>query len=129
VRDEHVKDSAQDVTQDVAGDVFGAAEDESLNAFIVERAIFQRPHAALGQYVKDEHLKDAAEGVVEDVPQDVAKDLAFGARAARTLLATPPPPPPPSLCSSRTRAEIWAQLGSSVTFARAVGKRFRGSRA
>ena len=34
------------------------------------------------------------------VPQDVAKDLAFGARAARALLATPPPPLP-FLCSSR----------------------------
>ena len=33
--------------------------------------------------------------------QDVAQDLAFGARAARALIATTPPPPPPSLCSSR----------------------------
>jgi len=47
--------------------------------------------------MKDEHVKDAAQGVAEDVPQGVA----FGARAARALLATPPPPPPPSLCSSR----------------------------
>ena len=49
--------------------------------------------------MKDEHLKDAAQGVAGDVPQDVAQDLAFGARAACALLATPPPPP--SLCSSR----------------------------
>ena len=51
--------------------------------------------------MKDEHVTDAAQGVVEDVPQDVAKGLAFGARAARALIATPPPPPPPSWCSSR----------------------------
>jgi len=51
--------------------------------------------------MKDEHVNDAAQGVAEDMPQDVAQDLAFGARAARALLATPPPPPPPSLCSSR----------------------------
>ena len=55
--------------------------------------------------MKDEHVKDAAQGVLvgaaEDVPQDVAQDLAFGARAARALITTPPPPPPPSLCSSR----------------------------
>ena len=51
--------------------------------------------------MKDEHVNDAAQGVLEDVPQDVAQELAFGARAARALLATPPPaPPPPSLCSS-----------------------------
>jgi len=48
------------------------------------------------------HLKDAAQDVAEDVAEDVAQHLAFGARAARALLATPPPPPPPpSLCSSR----------------------------
>ena len=50
--------------------------------------------------IKDEHVKDAAQGVAEEVPQDVAQDLALGARAARALLATPPPPPP-SWCSSR----------------------------
>ena len=48
-----------------------------------------------------QHVKDAAQGVLEDVAEDVVQDLAFGARAARALLATPPPPPPPSLCSSR----------------------------
>ena len=51
--------------------------------------------------MKDEHVKDAAQGASEEVPQDVTQDLAFGARAARALVATPPPPPPPSLCSSR----------------------------
>ena len=71
--------------------------------------------------MKDGHVKDAAQGVAGGVPPDVAQDLAFGARAARALLATPsvaqdlafgdraarallatpPPPPPPSLCSSR----------------------------
>ena len=50
-------------------------------------------------------MKDAAQGIskgaAEDMPQDVAQEPAFGARAARALLATPPPPPPPALCSSR----------------------------
>ena len=43
MRDEPVKDAAQDVTQDVAEDVSGAAEDGSVKAFIVARAIFHRP--------------------------------------------------------------------------------------
>ena len=55
------------------------------------------------EHVKDENVKDAAQDVAEDaaenVPQDVAQYLAFGARAARALLATTPPPQ--SLCSSR----------------------------
>ena len=63
--------------------------------------------------MKDEHVNDAAQGAVEDVPQDVARDLGFGARAARALLATPPPPPP-YLCAAR--AEMGAQLGSSLAF-------------
>jgi len=32
-------------------------------------------------------VKDAAQGVAEEVPQDVAQELAFGARAARALAA------------------------------------------
>ena len=59
------------------------------------------PSASLRLHVKDEHAKDAALDVAEEVPQDVVQDLAFGALAARALLAMPPPPPPPSLCSSR----------------------------
>ena len=113
MKDEHepVKDAAQDdaenVTQDVAGDVLGAAEVGSVKVFILARVIFHCPHAFLGRHVKvkDEHAKDAAldvaEGVAEDVPQDVAQELAFGAREARALLSSPPPPPPPSMCSSR----------------------------
>ena len=100
-----VQDLTQDVSQDVAEDVSGAAEDGSAKVFIVVRAIFHRPHAFLGRHVKDEHVKDAAqdvtEGVAKDVPQDVAHDLAFGARAARALLATPSPPPSQFLRSSR----------------------------
>ena len=52
-------------------------------------------------YRRCQHVKDAAQGVAEDVAEDLVQDLAFGARAARALLATLPPPPPPSLCSSR----------------------------
>ena len=66
-----------------------------------------RTHATLAirWHMKNKHVKDLAqhanEGVAGDVLQDVAQELIFGARAARTLLASPPPPPPPSLCSSR----------------------------
>ena len=59
MKDEHVKDAAQDVaeeeTQDVAEDVLGAAEDGSVKVLVVSIAIFQqrnprqthacRPHA------------------------------------------------------------------------------------
>ena len=50
--------------------------------------------------MKDEHVKGAAQDMAEDVAQDLAQDLAFGAWAARALLATPPPPPALPLCSS-----------------------------
>ena len=58
------------------------------------------PTPALRWHIQDGHVKDVAQGVAEDVPQDAAQDLAFGARAAHALLATPPPPQPLSLCSS-----------------------------
>ena len=74
--------------------------------------------------MKDEHVNGAAQGVAEDVPQDVAQDLAFGAWAARALLATPPPPPPRSL--SLRWGRNWA---AQWRLAWAVGKRFRGCRA
>ena len=63
--------------------------------------------------MKDEHVKDAAQGVAEDVPKDVAQDLAFGPRAARALIATPPPR---RRRLGAARAEMGAQLGSSVAF-------------
>jgi len=68
-------------------------------------------------------VNDAAQGVAEDVPQGVAKDLAAGARAARALLA-PPPRPPPCLCAAR--AEMGAQLGSSVAFGLGCGQALPG---
>ena len=74
--------------------------------------------------MKDKHVKDAAQDAAEDLPQDVAQDLAFGARAARTLLVTPPPPPPPSTA----RAEMRAKLGSSVAFGSACGQACRAKR-
>ena len=47
MKDEHVKDVAQDVaedvTQDVAEDVSGAAEDRSVKVFIVARVMFHCP--------------------------------------------------------------------------------------
>jgi len=59
------------------------------------------PHHHHRRRRRRQHVKDAAQGVLEDVAEDVVQDLAFGARAARALLATPPPLPSPSLCSSR----------------------------
>ena len=69
--------------------------------------------------------QDVAQGVAEDVPQDAAQDLAFGARAARTFLATPQPPPPPSLRGSRL-TEMGVQLGSSVAFGSGYGQALPG---
>ena len=74
--------------------------------------------------MKDKHVKDTAQGVVEDVPQYVAQDLAFEARAARAIPATPPPPPPPCLCA--VRAEMGAQLVSSVAFGSGCGQALPG---
>ena len=68
-------------------------------------------------------MNDAAQGVEEDVPRDVAQDLAFGARVARALLATQPPPPP---CLCAVRAEMGAQLGSSVAFGSGCGQALPG---
>ena len=73
--------------------------------------------------MKDEHVKDVVQDAAEDVPQDVAQDLAFRARAARALLATPPPPPP---CLCAVRAEMGAQLGSSVAFDSGCGQALPG---
>jgi len=109
------------------------------------RVIFQRrnprpTNAAIGRHVKDEHDKDAAQDAAEGRRggRRGGRDiflchrtwrrtwLAFGARAARALLATQPPPPPPSVHSSRL-AKAGAQLGSSV--ARGERRRwFRGCR-
>ena len=74
-------------------------------------------------------MNDAEQGAAEDVPQDVAQDPPSGpGRRA------PSSPRHHSrrrrLCASR--AEMEAQLGSSVAFGSgcgAVGKRFRGCRA
>jgi len=67
-----------------------------------------------------------SQGAAEDVPQGVAQeDLAFGARAAHALLASPPQPPPPSLRSSRL-ADMGAQLGSSVAVGSGCGKALPG---
>ena len=73
--------------------------------------------------MKDGHVKDAAQDVAEDVPQGVAQDLGFRARAARALLATPLPPPP---CLCAVRAEMGAQLGSSVAFGSGCGQTLPG---
>ena len=73
--------------------------------------------------MKDEHVRDVAQGVAEGVSEDVAQDLAFGARAARAL------PPRHNrrrrrLCAAR--AEMGAQLGSSVAFGSGCGQALPG---
>ena len=57
------------------------------------------PHHHHRRRRRRQHVKDAAQDVSKNVAEDVVQDVAFGARAARALLAMPPPPP--SLCSSR----------------------------
>jgi len=107
VKDEHVKNAAQDVAEDTcwaprrteAGRCSSWHASSSSGGTHAQHT-HAPPRAALGRHVKDKHVKGAAQGVAEDVPQDAAQDLAFGARAAHALLATPPPPQPLSLCSS-----------------------------
>ena len=109
MRDEPVKDAAQDVTQDVAEDVSGAAEDGSVKVFIVARDIFHLPHAFLGQHVKDEHAKDVAQRRALRRALRRACLRAWcrnwpsgpGRRASSSPCHSPPPLPPPPLCSSR----------------------------
>ena len=88
----------------MAEDVSGAAEDGSVKVLIVARVIFHRPQRfpwATREGRARQGRGAVAEGAAKGVPQDVAQDLAFGARAARALIATQPPPPPPSLSISR----------------------------
>ena len=73
--------------------------------------------------MKDGHVNNAAQGVVEDVPQGVAQDLGFGARAARALLTTPTPP---RRRNCAARAEMGAQMGSSVAFGSGCGQTLPG---
>ena len=72
--------------------------------------------------MKDEHVKDAAQGVAEDVPQDVAQDLAFG--AGRRAPSPPRHRRRRRLCAAR--AEMRAQLGSSVAFGSGCGQALPG---
>ena len=86
MKDEHVKNMAQDVAQGVAEDVLGVAKDGSVNMLsAVYIPIFQRPNPrpthvyrlALGRRVKDGHVKNVAEDVAQDVAGGVlgiAKD-------------------------------------------------------
>jgi len=55
VRDEPVKDAAQDAAEDVPGD----AKDERCSSWHASSST--APHAFLGRHVKDEPVKDAAQ--------------------------------------------------------------------
>ena len=59
-------------------------------------------------------MNDAAQGVVEDVPQDVAQDLGSGPGRRAPSSPRHNRRLPPCLCA--VRAEMGAQLGSSVAF-------------
>ena len=96
----------------------GAAEDGSAKVLVVAPVIF---HAC--PCVKREgQARKGRQGVVEDVPQDVAQDLAFGARTARALFTTTAVFVQLALRYGRNWAAQWH-------LARAVGKRFKGCRA
>ena len=71
-------------------------------------------------------MKDAAQSAAEDVPKVVAQDLAFGARAARALLATTAAAAAVFVHLALRWGRNWA---AQWHLARAVGKRFRGCRA
>ena len=47
------------------------------------------PHHHHRRRRRRQYVKDAAQDVLEEIAEGVVKDLAFGARAARALLATP----------------------------------------
>ena len=68
--------------------------------------------------------------MAEDAPQDATQDIAFGARAARALLATPPLPPTPHLCAASNPLRWGRNWAAQWHLVRAVvGKRFWGCRA
>jgi len=75
--DEHMKDAAQeDMGQDVAEDVPGAAENGSTKVLVVARAIFQRRDPRLAYARRPpccpwRHVNDLAQAVVQDVAEDV----------------------------------------------------------
>ena len=102
MKDEHAKGVAQNVAQDVAEGVLGAAKNGGVKVFIVTCVVHRRSGARRG-----------------------ARLSLLGARAARALIATPSPPPPLSLRSWR-HAKMGAQLGSSVAFGSCSGKALPG---
>ena len=114
MRDEHVKDAAQDVaenvTQDVAEDVSGTAEDGNVKLFIVARATTNTftyrpprfPWATREGRARQRCGAGRCGGRAEGVPQDVAKIPAFGARAPRAFLASP--------LATTAAAAVFAQL-------------------
>jgi len=77
VRDEHVKDAAQDVAEVVTQDL---------------------AEGVLGEHVRDEPVKDAAQDVTQDVTQDVVEDMSGAAEdgsvkvfiVARVIFQRPP---------------------------------------
>ena len=120
MRDEHVKDAAQnmaeDVTQDVAEGVLGAAEDGLSSV-------------SGGTHVKDEHAKDAAQ---------LRRALRRAChRTWRKTWASGPGRRAPSSHATTAAAAAFVHLAlrwgrnwaAQCHLARAVGKRFRGCRA
>ena len=64
--------------------MLGAAEDGSVNVFIVARAIFHRPPrfpwaTREGRAREGRAFKDAAQDVTQDMTQDVAEDVSCAA--------------------------------------------------
>ena len=81
--------------------------------------------------MKGKHVKDAAqgvaEGVAEDVPQDVAQGSAFGGTGGAPSSPRHHRRRRRRLCAAR--AEMWAQLGSSVAFGSGLWQALSGGAA
>jgi len=130
VRDEPVKNAAQDVTkdmtQDVAEDMSGAAEDGSVEVFIAARAIFHRPP----RFPWATREGRARQGRGEGRFRGRCGGRALG-RGAGIGLRGPGPAHLPRLATRRrrlcaARAEIGAQLGSSAAFGSGCGQALAG---
>jgi len=93
VRDEPVKDAAQDLTQDVAEDLTGAAKDGSVKVFIVAGAIFHRaprfPWAIREGRARQGRGAGRCRGRCGGRALGRGAGIIFGARALRTFLASP----------------------------------------
>ena len=130
-KDGHVKDAAQAVAQDVAEDVFGAVENGSLEVLIVASiVIFQRRNPCPAHACRPPRCSWAAlEG--RDAGRGRGRTTGRGAGLGLRVPGRRAPSSPRHhrrcrrLCEAR--AEIGAQLGSSVAFGSGCGQALPGA--